>query len=162
MNTLSKTLFSFLILLALFWLPQAAPAYYDPGVQRWITRDPFRDAGFEALRDRVKDRSEPATNPFLYVENDPSGEYDAFGLHTEADCDADKATCDQGCRDIKGQSRSARFKRAMCWGKCMSEYAACLATTTKGLVCIGVGAAAGIGLIFAPEVTIPILIYAPK
>jgi uncharacterized protein RhaS with RHS repeats len=45
MNTLSETLFSFLTLLALFSLPQAASAYYDPGVQRWINRDPIGRMG---------------------------------------------------------------------------------------------------------------------
>jgi len=28
---------------ALFWVPNLASAYYDPGVQRWINRDPVAD-----------------------------------------------------------------------------------------------------------------------
>jgi len=46
MKTQMKPLLSFLILLALLSGPHLASAYYDPGVQRWINRDPAEE-GFD-------------------------------------------------------------------------------------------------------------------
>ena len=42
-----KPLIKFLTLLAVLSGPHLASAYYDPGVQRWINRDPLEEPGFE-------------------------------------------------------------------------------------------------------------------
>lgn len=58
-----------------------AVAFYDPNLQRWITRDPFGERGFEALR-----RSGPYSkgtsgpNAYSFVRNDPNSVLDPFGL----------------------------------------------------------------------------------
>jgi hypothetical protein len=41
MKTQMKPMIWSLALLALFSTPHLASAYYDPGVQRWINRDPL-------------------------------------------------------------------------------------------------------------------------
>ena len=55
-----------LILLLCFISPQHASAYYDPGVQRWINRDPIEE--------------EDGVNLYVFVGNCPEGSYDSFGL----------------------------------------------------------------------------------
>jgi hypothetical protein len=45
MKTLMKPLLRALALLALIFVPNLASAYYDPGVQRWINRDPINENG---------------------------------------------------------------------------------------------------------------------
>jgi hypothetical protein len=45
MKTQMKPMIWSLALLALFSTPHLASAYYDPGVQRWINRDPLAGVG---------------------------------------------------------------------------------------------------------------------
>ncbi len=67
---------------------QTASAYYNPGVQRWINRDPIGDAGCEVLRDRNKTQALTFRTPFRsggshlygFVWNEPLGHSDPFGL----------------------------------------------------------------------------------
>jgi hypothetical protein len=64
-----------LLLLAL----QPASAFYDPGVQRWLNRDPLREAGFQLIR------KESATallsiNLYEFAYNSAPNEVDSFGL----------------------------------------------------------------------------------
>jgi len=56
----------FVALLALLSAPHLASAYYDPGVQRWINRDPIGEAW--------------GLNLFEFVSNNPFSHFDAFGL----------------------------------------------------------------------------------
>ena len=42
-----------LVVLALFGSLHTASAYYDPGIQRWMNRDPFMEPGFETVRNDV-------------------------------------------------------------------------------------------------------------
>jgi len=79
----------FLTLLALLSAPHVASAYYDPGVQRWINRDPIGQSGFELARNsRLRitwsflQPAERFEGPHLYVftENAPISRVDALGL----------------------------------------------------------------------------------
>jgi uncharacterized protein RhaS with RHS repeats len=56
----------FLTLLALLSAPDLASAYYDPGVQRWINRDPIGEWG--------------GVNLFGFGNNQPASGIDAYGL----------------------------------------------------------------------------------
>ena len=54
---------------------QLTPGYYDPGIQRWINRDPLGEPGFEtALR-----RSTPGIRPFRFAK--PGEILDSSNLH---------------------------------------------------------------------------------
>jgi hypothetical protein len=61
-----KRLLGFLTLLTLLAVPHLASAYYDPGVQRWINRDPMEEDG--------------GLNLYADVLNDPIDRYDVLGL----------------------------------------------------------------------------------
>ena len=64
---------------------QTTSAYYDPGVQRWINRDPIREAGFKLVRGgRVSRGSDP--NLYLFCRNSPVHHRDAFGLKVDLCC----------------------------------------------------------------------------
>jgi hypothetical protein len=78
--TLTKTLMLFCGTWVMFLA--AANAYYDPGVQRWLNRDPFEDHGFQELLPPGSARSRPFGdgNPQAFVENDPLDRLDAWGL----------------------------------------------------------------------------------
>ena len=67
MKTQMKRLLGFLTLLALFSVPHPASAYYDPGMQRWINRDPLATAGIKPPQ-------------FLYK---PEGSFRAFTIYDE-------------------------------------------------------------------------------
>jgi len=68
-----------LTLVTLFALPHRASAYYDPGVQRWINRDPVQEPGFEVVRGGAL---WPHLNrgAFQFVENDPLDQIDPLDL----------------------------------------------------------------------------------
>jgi hypothetical protein len=79
MNLMRKNRLPILIvpLLALI-SHQTACAYYDPGAQRWLNRDPVLDKGFRVAT-RVKAPAE-GPNSFLFLRNGPVNALDAFGL----------------------------------------------------------------------------------
>jgi hypothetical protein len=66
MSTEMKCTLWFLTLLAAFSAPPLASAYYDPGVQRWINRDPVGERG--------------GVNLYTFVANEPSQSVDCLGL----------------------------------------------------------------------------------
>jgi uncharacterized protein RhaS with RHS repeats len=66
MKTQMKHTIWFLTLLALLAAPHLASAYYDPGVQRWINRDPVEERG--------------GLNLYAFVVNNPIGRADSYGL----------------------------------------------------------------------------------
>ena len=66
MKTKMKALFGWVLLLALFSAPRLASAYYDPGVQRWINRDPIHERG--------------GVNLYTALGNAPSNAVDEDGL----------------------------------------------------------------------------------
>jgi RHS repeat-associated protein len=69
-----------LTLLALFSAPHLASAYYDPGAQRWINRDPLEEPGFELRRERPALVLAGEPNRYLFVANDPLDRADYLGL----------------------------------------------------------------------------------
>ena len=66
MNAHVKALLRLVTLLALLSVGQMASAYYDPGVQRWINRDPVEEHG--------------GLNLFRFAANDPLDRVDVRGL----------------------------------------------------------------------------------
>jgi len=56
----------FVVLLVLLSTPHPASAYYDPGVQRWINRDPMEERG--------------SINLYSYVGDNPANKIDPLGL----------------------------------------------------------------------------------
>jgi hypothetical protein len=75
---------------------QQAPAYYDPGVQRLVNRDPVMELGHFGLHYRHSVQM-GVSNPNLYtfVRNSPNELTDAFG-RTENPCPANGQACN-GC-----------------------------------------------------------------
>ena len=85
----TKPIFSIIFLLLTV---QAALAWYDPSTQRWLSRDPIGESGFEALRAAVQTASIPASQPsssrwikrdslslYTFVNNDPLTTIDPDG-----------------------------------------------------------------------------------
>ena len=65
---------------------------------------------------------------------------DKLGLHNAEDCDYEYELCGDNCRAMP---KDAKIKRKLCWAKCASLYAACLATTDKAVkTCCLAGAGA--------------------
>jgi RHS repeat-associated protein len=67
-------------LLVLPLLPRTASAYYDPGVQRWLNRDPAADLGFISLSRRIVPTAAIAANIYRFVGNRPVLLVDPLGL----------------------------------------------------------------------------------
>jgi len=66
MNSISKTLLIVATLIA-YWLGLGnASAFYDPGAQRWLNRDPIQERG--------------GIHPYMFALNHPINEIDADGL----------------------------------------------------------------------------------
>jgi RHS repeat-associated protein len=80
MKTRMNLMIWLLTLLALFSAPPLASAYYDPGVQRWINRDPLGEAGFERLRIGASDVTGGGPHLYAFVRNSPTSSTDLFGL----------------------------------------------------------------------------------
>jgi RHS repeat-associated protein len=76
MKTQLKPIIWFLALLVLLAASHLASGYYDPGLQRWLTRDPIEDLGF--TRARATRWSEP--NCCKMVGNNPVNAMDPEGL----------------------------------------------------------------------------------
>ncbi len=70
-----------MVLLALLSSSHMASAYYDPGVQRWLNRDPIGETGFEELRRGVEtDLVGDGLNLYAFVSNNPINSVDGLGL----------------------------------------------------------------------------------
>lgn len=68
------------VLVAGLWaVPRPAEAYYDPGIQRWINRDPIIDA---ASSGRLAGRgaSDEYQGLYAFAGNQPLNVVDAYGL----------------------------------------------------------------------------------
>jgi hypothetical protein len=79
-----------LVVLTLFGSLHTASAYYDPGVQRWINRDPIGVSGQRILRGACVGCYAPfgrEAATYRFCDNIPTVEYDSFGLLTLQDCD---------------------------------------------------------------------------
>ena len=87
MKTQIKPMIWFLTLLALFSAPHLASAYYDPGVQRWINRDPLGDYAFfrgysrgKSWESKQRIRAEGLQYTYGFVHNSPFQFMDINGL----------------------------------------------------------------------------------
>jgi hypothetical protein len=67
---------AFLLALGVF----EASAFYDPGLQRWINRDPLGEKGFEAFRTSKRQVSPEGRNLSAFVLNAPVSRWDPTGL----------------------------------------------------------------------------------
>jgi RHS repeat-associated protein len=76
-NRLTAILTPLLLLLTSF---HNASAYYDPGVQRWINRDPLGEPGFELIRSHPPVAQPGEANSYLFVANNPLNRVDSLGL----------------------------------------------------------------------------------
>lgn len=100
-----KTTKSIVALLFMLLTAQAALAWYDPSTQRWLSRDPIGEPGFETLRTatampkigiqipRTSTRwvtrdsvSEGGVNLYEFVQNRPITLHDAHGLIALSPC----------------------------------------------------------------------------
>ena len=79
MNRAMQKLIPILTLFALFSAPPLASATYDPGVQRWINRDPVQERGHELLH-RAFSANHQTSNLYSYEENSPCSNVDPWGL----------------------------------------------------------------------------------
>jgi hypothetical protein len=72
-----KTTKSIAALLFMLLTAQAALAWYDPSTQRWLTRDPIGEPGFETLRaatqtaNQIANVSAVPTSPSRWITRDP-------------------------------------------------------------------------------------------
>jgi len=145
MKTQMQPLPSALALLVLLSATNLASAYYDPGVQRWINRDPLSETGFEVRRGlgRV---SAPlfvpagARNNFLFVGNSPLSAADSEGLtQWEPGWPGDREPPPFDLSKCKGGPDPAL--KYVC-------FTACAAAIATGAVWIGIGSGgtAGAGI----------------
>ena len=78
-------------ILALLLTGQAAHAFYDPSLGRWINRDPIREIGFETFRAHYARKGAPTRkdgeNLQKFVDNNPVSYWDYFGLDNPG-CDS--------------------------------------------------------------------------
>ena len=80
MKTKTYTVLIVVVLLT-YWLGLCnASAFYDPGTQRWLNRDPLREPGFAILRNYEANPLGNKANLYVFVGNAPLSEIDAFGL----------------------------------------------------------------------------------
>lgn len=93
MNTLTpRWLGTPLLLLIMLGGASAVEAYYDPGIQRWLNRDPLGENGFEKRRaahsygesadvtDWEPQDVSNTSNLYEYVGNKPNMQIDSYGL----------------------------------------------------------------------------------
>ena len=93
MKTQIKPLIRFLPLLALLSAPHLASAYYDPGVQRWINRDPLLQIEFRAFTRAPAPVTTAEIRTYVFVRNQPLTLVDPLGLSPCTDA------CDQDARN---------------------------------------------------------------
>lgn len=84
LTTFRRSIFIPLTFLIILGAVPIASAYYDPGIQRWINRDPIGEDG--------------AVNLFAFVAGNPIGAIDLLGLWKVRDCTAtENKTCGDFC-----------------------------------------------------------------
>ncbi len=76
------SLYKLMLFLALFLLLPLTPAsaYYDPGVQRWINRDPINELGFDLFDYPRAARKSYYGHDFTFLKNAPIVLIDPLGL----------------------------------------------------------------------------------
>jgi hypothetical protein len=103
---------SLVALLVLSGAAERASAYFDPGIQKWISRDPIREPGFGGLRPASARGTSESANSYAFVHNAPSQGFDAFGLDpTFVGCTKDQkdnimAAIQTACSDLRDPALS--------------------------------------------------------
>lgn len=93
-------------------------AYYDPGVQRWINRDPINEPGFD-VRDYPRSaRASYYGYDFTFVRNAPVALVDSFGLKVWAGKGCKGSDWRQAVQGFMAKCRAAQQKGCFaCLGK---------------------------------------------
>src|SRR5437867_11061125 len=60
--------------------------FYDPNLQRWNTRDPLAEKGFERIQRPAVEEANADVNLYCFVHNGPVDSRDAYGLSDYTDC----------------------------------------------------------------------------
>jgi hypothetical protein len=123
----NKTILSILFLLL---ITLTASGFYDPGLQRWINRDPVGEAGFQVLRGarNVSHGHKVASSPgrwtlgggrnnenrHLVLRNDPVHNIDPVGLIEFEGCDGHEEELQQQFDDFCAKVNDPQF--ASCLG----------------------------------------------
>jgi hypothetical protein len=71
-----------------FWCSSVLPtlAFYDPGLGRWITRDPVAEHGFRLLDPHCRKASGADPTPYAFALNSPTLHVDHVGLTVDLFC----------------------------------------------------------------------------
>jgi hypothetical protein len=87
---MSSKSISRLIVLAILLVVQSAPAFYDPNLGRWLSRDPIGEGGFQLIsRERVprsefgfvvNGEAQESPSAYRFVHNNPLSRVDPLGL----------------------------------------------------------------------------------
>jgi RHS repeat-associated protein len=134
MKTQMKPMIWLVALLALLSGPHLASAYYDPGVQRWINRDPVREPGFQAVKRPNRTIRGSGLNFYLFVQNAPNLYVDPEGLQKvlpDKDIEDCLNNCDWDWREAKRKSISVGWRCAGYIG------GAIVGTGGASLCCVG-------------------------
>lgn len=81
----------------------------------------------------------------IHMKADP----DQIFRHTKAYCDQKYEDCCDICRSLPNRTKAQKARRALCWAQCMSEYAACLASSDEALMGALTGAAIAAAIVLA-------------
>ena len=101
MKTRTNVILVILALLAYFSGLRTANAFYDPGLQRWLNRDPINEQSFQNLTSRVAAFSSMAEgNLYCLVANNPVDFWDYLGLDNPG-CDPPGNAAGNLCPDKK-------------------------------------------------------------
>ena len=112
-----------LLFFSLWACPRTAHAYYDPGIQRWINRDPIAEKGGLDL--------------YAFVLNSPVVHLDPNGLEVVHYCTTTNGvpTCVEVNLDWNKMCKAkGPLCRAACWGAAAAGAAATCAETGPGAV----------------------------
>jgi len=134
----------------------SASAFYDPGMQRWLNRDPIEEGG--------------GMNLYAFVANNPVNNRDEEGLIPDgptvaetgaAECARENIQCNKDCMKRPapypwgnyppGKQRKAA-KRRYCEEICQAEYMECMkraesAAEAASVACLkSIGVAVGVGV----------------
>lgn len=80
MNTTMRRMLMCGLLLVLLVCALPARAFYDPGLGRWINRDPLGESGYESLRRPDSISMHGGAELYVFVQNNPVKAIDPMGL----------------------------------------------------------------------------------
>jgi len=120
---------------------QTASAWYIPSAQRWVTRDPLGEAGFEAIRLGRTTLLGDGPNAYLLVGNSPVLSQDYYGLFR--DCAQESIDCNRRCMNRRAPwpvensdqspAQNLQARVAYCEATCQALYMQCEEENRKEL-----------------------------